>query len=151
MEKSGDGTSLSDAAEGVQFKSEALHKTGYYPNYEGTWTGSHFPSTDSTWTQRETCKIQQASTAVPYSGLGIYTQAHVAPEAMNNGQQRTLFLNLASDAGPSIVAPSRVSAGSNRMAVDDSDSMESSSENKLIAMSTVQSESRTEEWEKGCG
>lgn len=112
--------------EGRQFKSETTHMTAFLNNFD-EWVDSCLPAKN--WThESDACKIPCSS--LPYGGF--------APPAMTNGPLSTYMMNSTSDPVQNVMAPSLVSDNTNRM-VDDSDSMESTAENKLPP-STTQSE-----------
>lgn len=114
--------------EGRQFKSEATNRTGFLSFDDWVEVDSCFPSKMNWAHELDNCKIPCSS--APY---GIF-----APESMSNGPASTYTMNLANDPVQGVMAPSMVSDNSNRM-VDDSDSMESTAENKLPP-STTQSD-----------
>jgi len=119
------------APESRPFKSEAEASptTAFLANHD-SWAYNCFPM-KSNWTyEMDACKIPCSS--VRY---GVY-----APEATSNGLPTTTFMmNLASGPVQSVMPPSIVPGSTNRM-MDDTDSMESTAENKL-PYSTTQSES----------
>lgn len=109
---------------GRRLKNEPMNRTGFFNNLD-EWVDSFFP-TKPNWTQElDACKIPCSS-----ASYGMFV-----PEAMSNGPVSTFMMNLASDPVQSVMAPSLVSDNTNRM-VDDSDSMESSAENKLPPSAT---------------